>query len=98
MALPADQEQHRAMSFYRDQLLPRGQDKVMGVKRMRPYRERVCEHLAGSVVEIGFGTGLNTSFYPSSVTRVVAIEPSKVCMKIAQPRIEKNHAPVTFAV
>jgi ubiquinone/menaquinone biosynthesis C-methylase UbiE len=96
MAFAAPGVEDRAMGFYSEQLLPRGQDKVMGTKRMRPYRERVCGGLAGEVVEIGFGTGLNTWFYPTDVARIVAIEPSNVCMKIAAPRIERNHAPVTF--
>jgi SAM-dependent methyltransferase len=35
--------QHRRMSFYRDQVLPRFQDKIMARKPNRAVRERVCE-------------------------------------------------------
>ena len=84
------------MGYYVEQVLPRFQDKVMGRKPNRLIRARVCEGLQGEVVEIGFGTGLNTWYYPNAVTKLVAIEPSKLCMKIAKPRIDKNHAPVTF--
>jgi ubiquinone/menaquinone biosynthesis C-methylase UbiE len=82
------------MGIYRDQVLPRFQDKVMGRKPNRAVRARVCEELHGAVVEIGFGTGLNAYYYPDEVTKVVAIEPSQVCMRIAEPRIAKSSAPV----
>jgi ubiquinone/menaquinone biosynthesis C-methylase UbiE len=48
------------------------------------------------VVEVGFGTGLNARYYPAAVTKVVAIEPSRVCMRIAQPRIAKSPVPVEY--
>jgi ubiquinone/menaquinone biosynthesis C-methylase UbiE len=85
------------MSFYREQILPRFQDKVMARKPMREVRARVCDGLAGDVVEVGFGTGLNAPYYPSQVTTVFAIEPSRVCMRIAEPRIARSSAPVESA-
>ena len=85
-----------SMGFYSEHLLPRFQDKVMARKPTREVRARVCDGLDGSIVEIGFGTGLNTPYYPPAVSRIVAIEPSKVCMKIAAPRIDKSSAPVEY--
>jgi ubiquinone/menaquinone biosynthesis C-methylase UbiE len=85
------------VSFYRNQLLPRLQDKVMDREPMREARSRVCATLHGDVVEVGFGTGLNARFYPSVVTRVLAVEPSSVCLRIAQPRIERSPVPVEQA-
>ncbi|MDP9332033.1 MAG: methyltransferase domain-containing protein [Actinomycetota bacterium] len=84
------------MGFYREQVLPRFQDKVMARKLNREVRARVCEGLHGSVVEVGFGTALNTPYYPAEVTKVVAIEPSRVCMRIAEPRIAKSSVPVEY--
>ena len=81
------------MGLYGDQILPRIQDKVMGRKPTRAVRARVCAGLRGDVVEIGFGTGLNALYYPPEVTRVLAVEPSSVCMRIAKPRIELLAAP-----
>ena len=46
------------------------------------------------MVEIGFGTGLNADYYPAEVTKVVAIEPSRVCMRIAQTRIARSSVPI----
>jgi ubiquinone/menaquinone biosynthesis C-methylase UbiE len=85
------------MGFYQEQLLPRIQDKVMGGKSAHEARARVCAGLHGEVVEIGFGTGLNAPFYPPEVERVLAIEPSAVCMRIAEPRIAGTSASVEFA-
>ena len=85
------------MSFYRDQVLPRFQDKVMDRKLTREVRARVCAGLSGEVVEVGFGTGLNAPYYPAAVTKVLAVEPSTVCMRIAAPRIAKSSAPVELA-
>jgi ubiquinone/menaquinone biosynthesis C-methylase UbiE len=84
------------MSFYGDQILPRFQDKVMARKPNRAVRERVCEGLHGAVVEVGFGTGLNARYYPSGVSKVVAIEPSRLCMRIAEPRVAKSPVPVEY--
>jgi len=85
------------VSFYNEQVLPRFQDKVMGRKAARAVRARVCSGLAGEVVEVGFGTGLNARYYPPEVTKVFAVEPSQVCMRIAAPRIARSSAPVESA-
>jgi ubiquinone/menaquinone biosynthesis C-methylase UbiE len=84
------------VGFYRAQILPRVQDKLMDVKRFRGARSRVCDALDGTVVEFGFGTGLNAPYYPPEVTTVVAIEPSSVCMRIAEPRIAKSPTSVEY--
>jgi len=60
-------------------------------------RCRVCAGLHGNVVEIGFGTGLNARYYPPGVTKVWAIEPSQLCMRLAQPRIARVPVPVEHA-
>jgi ubiquinone/menaquinone biosynthesis C-methylase UbiE len=86
-----------SMGIYREQVLPRFQDVVMRRKAAREARARVCEGLHGEVVEIGFGTGLNAPYYPAEVTRVLAVEPSKVCMAIAQPRIDRTPTSVELA-
>jgi len=85
------------VGIYQEELLPRFQDLVMRRKATRAVRDRVCAGLHGEVVEIGFGTGLNTPFYPDQVTKVLAVEPSKVCMRLAQPRIARTAVPVDLA-
>lgn len=44
-------------------------------ERGREHRRRLLDGAAGEVLELGAGTGANFAFYPSEVTRVVAIEP-----------------------
>jgi ubiquinone/menaquinone biosynthesis C-methylase UbiE len=85
------------MSFYQDQVLPRIQDKVMNGENMRDIRARVCTGLSGQIVEVGFGTGLNAAHYPAEVAKVAAVEPSSLCMRIAQPRIAATSAKVDLA-
>lgn len=85
------------MGFYRDQVLPRFQNKAMDRKGLHEVRARVCSGLHGEVVEIGFGTGLNARHYPPAVTKVYAIEPSTVCMRLAEPRLAGSSIPVELA-
>jgi ubiquinone/menaquinone biosynthesis C-methylase UbiE len=69
----------------------------MDRKATREVRARICNGLSGEVVEVGFGTGLNAAYYPKEVTKVLAVEPSTVCMRLAEPRIAKVSAPVELA-
>ncbi len=85
------------MGFYQEQFLPRFQELAMRRRATRAVRARVCEGLRGDVVEIGFGTGLNAPYYPGEVTKILAVEPSKVCMQLAQPRINQTTAAVELA-
>lgn len=39
------------------------------------HRRKLLEGLSGRVIEVGAGNGLNFSYYPQSVTEVVAVEP-----------------------
>jgi ubiquinone/menaquinone biosynthesis C-methylase UbiE len=85
------------MGVYQDQILPRLQDKVMGRRPNREVRARVCAGLRGEIVEVGFGTGLNAPYYPEDVTKVLAIEPSSICLRLAEPRIAQTPVPVVSA-
>jgi SAM-dependent methyltransferase len=82
------------MGFYGDQALPRILHAVGGMKAVVPLRERVCSGLEGDVVEIGFGSGPNVPFYPSSVRRVAAVEPADVGWKLAAERLRASSIPV----
>jgi SAM-dependent methyltransferase len=82
------------MGWYGEQVLPRIQNKVMARKDMDVVRARVCEGLSGDVVEVGFGTGLNARYYPDKIAKVFAVEPSRVCMQLAEPRIAQTTVPV----
>jgi SAM-dependent methyltransferase len=82
------------MGFYEEQVLPRILNATCGVKTIEPLRGRVCAGLAGDIVEIGFGSGLNVPFYPAAVTRVAAVEPSDVGWRLAGERLRAARVPV----
>jgi SAM-dependent methyltransferase len=75
------------MGIYREQVLPRIINIACGVKAAQPLRRRVCEGLAGDVIEIGFGSGLNVPFYPPAITRVAAVEPADTAWKLANKHL-----------
>ena len=85
------------MSFYTDQLVPRLVNLVCSTRGVSRWRRLVVEGLTGSVVEIGFGSGLNVPFYPSAVERVYAVEPRDVSWRLAQRAIAASPITITRA-
>ncbi|NMM25232.1 MAG: class I SAM-dependent methyltransferase [Phycicoccus sp.] len=77
------------MGVYNDRVLPRILNAAGGSMKLDPLRRRVCEGLAGDVIEIGFGSGLNIPFYPAAVASVAAVEPSDVSWKLADVRLRR---------
>ena len=62
------------MDFYRRQVVPRLVDRACGTAGLQRWRDEVTAGLAGRVVEIGFGSGLNVAHYPPEVDLVLAVE------------------------
>jgi SAM-dependent methyltransferase len=85
------------MGVYGEQVLPRVIDFLCNMKISHPQRRRVCAGLAGDVVEIGFGSGLNVAHYPPEVTSVAAVEPSDVGWRLAGKRVRATTIPVQRA-
>ena len=75
------------VGVYRDRILPRLVDRACGTPELHAWRERVADGLHGTVVEIGFGSGLNVAAYPDEVELVYAVEPAEVARRLAQSRI-----------
>jgi ubiquinone/menaquinone biosynthesis C-methylase UbiE len=57
-------------------------------------RDQLLAGLAGRVIEVGAGNGLNFSHYPSDVTRVVAVEPEARLRAVAEAEAAKADVPV----
>lgn len=83
------------MGMYSERVVPHIINFACGMKVAREHRERVCSHLDGRVVEIGFGSGLNVPYYPEATTEIAAVEPSDVGWKIASKRVARSTVPVT---
>lgn len=75
------------MGLYREHVLPRLVDRACGTPELRQWREQVAAGLFGTVVEIGFGSGLNMPAYPAEVTLVYAVEPAATARRLAERRI-----------
>jgi ubiquinone/menaquinone biosynthesis C-methylase UbiE len=82
------------MGFYDDRVLPYIINAAMSTEAVRDERRRCLEPLAGEVLEIGFGSGLNLPFYPPTVTKVVGVDPSMTAARLARKRIEATRFPV----
>lgn len=65
-------------------------------KGLADQRRRMLVGLAGKVVEIGAGNGLNFGHYPSTVTAVSAFEPEQYLRTLAEQAAE--NAPVAVSV
>ncbi|MFZ2172715.1 MAG: methyltransferase domain-containing protein [Rhodococcus sp. (in: high G+C Gram-positive bacteria)] len=85
------------MGFYGDHIVPRLVNVACGMKIVQPLRRRACSGLHGRVVEIGFGSGLNVPFYPSTVESVSAVEPADLGWKLASKRLAASSVPVERA-
>jgi ubiquinone/menaquinone biosynthesis C-methylase UbiE len=85
------------MGLYSERVLPRIINAACGMNAAEPLRRRVCERLAGDVVEIGFGSGLNVPFYPAAVDRVAAVEPAEAGWKLADKRLRATSVPVQWS-
>lgn len=79
-----------AMGFYREHVLPHLVDRACGTKELQRWRANVTEGLSGTVVEIGFGSGLNLPAYPDAVTDVYAVEPALTARRLAEPRVAES--------
>ena len=86
------------MGFYSRQILPYLLDWSMSDQSLAKYRQDVLANVQGEVLEIGFGTGLNLSYYPPELQRLVAIDANPGVNAIAQKRIQAAAIAVEYRV
>lgn len=85
------------MGFYEQHVVPRCADFMLSRRQILALRERVVPKVAGEVLEIGFGSGLNVPYYGANVTKVHAIDPSLVGRKLATKRLAAATIPIEFS-
>lgn len=82
------------VGVYRERILPHLVDRACGTPELLAWREQVAAGLSGTVVEIGFGSGLNVEAYPDEIELVYAVEPAAVARRLAEPRIAAGRVAV----
>ena len=82
------------MGIWGDRLLPRMIDRAGDSSDLRRMRTEVCSGLHGTVLEVGFGSGLNVAHYPAAVAEVLAVEPSDAAWALSAKRREASGVPV----
>lgn len=82
------------MGWYEEHVLPRAVEVTCGGERMARVRRQATAGLVGTVLELGFGSGLNVGLYPDEVTEVLAVEPSAVARARAAARVVASPVPV----
>ena len=82
------------MRWWDERVLPRLVDRVCAFGGLDDLRRDACAGLHERVLEIGFGSGLNVTYYPPEVSAVVAVEPSDVAWHLAERRLDRASAPV----
>ncbi len=71
------------MGYYGDHILPRLTHLALRGRAFGQVRARAAAGLAGEVLEIGFGSGLNVPHYPARVVRVRMVEPAAGARRLA---------------
>ena len=78
------------MGFYSQKILPYLLDWSLSDPRIAKYRKEILAEVKGEVLEIGFGTGLNLSYYPQELEKLVTIDSNPGVNKLAQKRIQSS--------
>jgi ubiquinone/menaquinone biosynthesis C-methylase UbiE len=71
------------MGLYARAILPRLIHASMRREVLLPYRQRLVRQAKGSVLEIGFGSGLNAPLYAAPVA-VIGLDPSHMALSLAR--------------
>ena len=75
--------------FYRQRIFPHLLNQVMQTSSLMDKRRELLLPVAGEVLEIGFGTGLNLPFY-QQVDTLYALEPNPDIYRLAARRVHET--------
>ena len=86
------------MGFYSQKILPYLLDWSLSISSVSKYRQEVLANVEGKVLEIGFGTGLNLSYYPENIRKIITIDNNPGVHKLAQKRIGQSSITVDHRI
>jgi ubiquinone/menaquinone biosynthesis C-methylase UbiE len=70
----------------------------MSDPNLAKYRQEVLADVQGEVLEIGFGTGLNLSYYPENIQKIIAVDANPGVNALAQKQIQASSITVDYRV
>ena len=86
------------MGFYSEKIFPYLLDWSLSDATFSKYRQEILAEVAGEVLEIGFGTGLNLSYYPEEIHQIITVDPNPGVHQLAHKRIEKSSITVDHRI
>ena len=84
------------MGFYSNHIFPHLMDRALSRPAVQRMRTEALAYVAGEILEIGFGTGLNLECYPGSVEQITAVDPNFHMMRLASQRVKNSRIHVDF--
>jgi ubiquinone/menaquinone biosynthesis C-methylase UbiE len=86
-------------NIYSRLIFPSLIDRVMSGEDFANYRRVVLADAIGSVLEIGFGTGLNLAYYPvDRIDKITTVDVNAGMNKLAQKRVAASKIEVDYRV
>ena len=82
------------MGLYQKFILPRLIDVAMRNKEVAARRAELIPKASGAVLEVGIGSGLNLSFYPSGITHLSGVDSSPELLSMARRKLNASPHPV----
>lgn len=82
------------VSWWEERVVPGLVDRALKGREIGELRAVACAGLSGTVLELGFGSGLNLRHLPSAVTRLDAVEPSDRGWSLSERRRSRHSLPV----
>ena len=76
------------MGFYSERVFPYLLNGLMSSAAFSKHRQKTLETVKEDVLEIGFGTGVNLSYYPKGIHRIVTVDVNPGVHKLARKRIQ----------
>ncbi len=86
------------MGFYSQRIFPYLMDWSLSTANLAKYRQEILADVKGEVLEIGFGTGLNLSYYPKHIRKIVTVDDNPSVHVLAQKRIQASSITVDHRI